>query len=373
MTSRRRMALFASLFTAFGIGSLVLLSVWRSSTMPLALDVPSVPTPLHADVTETITDAHPVYPYSVVLGGVHSREDLVKAVADPIVADHYSALDIQRVSVRTLSAPQQAYMSYRVGNRVFWTKNKITMPAGEQVLSDGKTSVRARCGNGISEVAMLPTVDAEPPASEFDRAMAPEPEPEAVLARNEEPGYLSGGPVAAPLVEAPAMPAAAPMAAPLVSALAGPGPAARAATPYTAPLPIGSLFGNGGGGGFPGGSDKGTTPETTPDPAPEPTSEAAPEPTPEPEPGPTVSEQPAPPSDGPTDNPGGGGGGSDTPDEPENVPGPPDTPVDIPQSEQPVPAPEPATLTLLGGGLAFIANRIRAKRKQQASADTTPL
>jgi hypothetical protein len=66
-------------------------------------------------------------------------------------------------------------MSYRVGDRVYWTKEKVTLPQGEALLTDGRSLIRARCGNCISDTPQGPTSDAEPDAVEFDRAIAPAP------------------------------------------------------------------------------------------------------------------------------------------------------------------------------------------------------
>jgi hypothetical protein len=43
-------------------------------------------------------------------------------------------------------------VSYRLGDRVFWTRNPVRLAEGEAVLTDGGAIVRARCGNRISDV-----------------------------------------------------------------------------------------------------------------------------------------------------------------------------------------------------------------------------
>lgn len=125
---------------------------------------------------EPAADAQPVYPYSVVPGGVHSQDALADVIArDPIVRDHYAAagVDVPRMKVVTVAEPRRAYVSYRIGEKVYWTRKPIAIHAGEQILTDGTTQIRTRCGNCISATPQEPTSPDEPPASEFDRALAP--------------------------------------------------------------------------------------------------------------------------------------------------------------------------------------------------------
>ena len=113
-----------------------------------------------------------VYPYSVVPGGVHSTEALAAAVKDPLVATHYASIDIAQARIETVPAPRRAYVSYRIGNRLYWTSRTVALHPGEQVLTDGRNEIRARCGNRISETPQQPTSDDEPEVAEFDRALA---------------------------------------------------------------------------------------------------------------------------------------------------------------------------------------------------------
>jgi hypothetical protein len=119
-------------------------------------------------------DARPIYRYSVVPGGVRSPEELIEAMArDSTVAEHYASIDKAKLAIGRLNEPLQAHVSYRIGDRVYWTKKKLTIQAGEQVLTDGKTIVRSRCGNNISVAPLLPTLDNEPKPDVFDSIMSP--------------------------------------------------------------------------------------------------------------------------------------------------------------------------------------------------------
>ena len=118
--------------------------------------------------------ARRVYRYSVVPGGVRTPAEVVRAIAgDPVVAAHYAGLDTSRLRVERLAQPLSAHVSYRIGDQVYWTGRKLQLPAGEEVLTDGDTAVRARCGNLISTVRRTPTFAGEPEEAEFDLAIEP--------------------------------------------------------------------------------------------------------------------------------------------------------------------------------------------------------
>ena len=116
---------------------------------------------------------HKIFPYSVIAGGVNSPQELREAVLrDPVVAQHYAGFDLRNARRITLDAPQVAYVSYRVGNNVFWTKKKLTLAKGEAVITDGRTIARARCGNRVSVSPVRPNLPGEPSAEDFEAPAA---------------------------------------------------------------------------------------------------------------------------------------------------------------------------------------------------------
>ncbi len=126
------------------------------------------------------TDAMPqpqarrIYRHSVVAGGVHTAAEVSQAKAvDPVVAAHYAAVDPSRLRVQRLAQPLAAHVSYRIGNKIYWTKGKVQLAAGEQVLTDGRTTLRARCGNIVSTVQRTPTFAGEPEEAEFELLLEP--------------------------------------------------------------------------------------------------------------------------------------------------------------------------------------------------------
>ena len=110
-----------------------------------------------------------VFKYSVVPSGVYSAEELKRALLDPVVAAHYAKVDPARIHTEFLKTDHYAYVSYRKGDKIYWTKNKVLLRGGEAILTDGQTRIRSRCGNCISEQPLEPTAADEPDLVEFDR------------------------------------------------------------------------------------------------------------------------------------------------------------------------------------------------------------
>ena len=104
-----------------------------------------------------------IFPYSVIPGGVRSARDLQEAVRhEALVAQHYSGFDLASAHVIHAVKGKEVYVSYRIGNQIFWTRRKVAIHAGETLLTDGHNFVRGRCGNRISESPKSPASPAEP-------------------------------------------------------------------------------------------------------------------------------------------------------------------------------------------------------------------
>lgn len=124
--------------------------------------------------TSFAEENRPVYPYSVIPGGAHSKEELKKSLKnDPIVAAHYADFRTQSARLMRLNAARQVYVSYRLGDHVYWTSKKIALLPGEALLTDGTHLARARCGNRISETPAGPSSPGEPPLETLDLPMGP--------------------------------------------------------------------------------------------------------------------------------------------------------------------------------------------------------
>jgi hypothetical protein len=112
-----------------------------------------------------------VYPYSIVPGGVTDRRELARAVMDKVVATHYAAFEMDKASIRTVDKPRAVYVSYRKGDKVYWTAKKLQLAKGETLLSDGQNEIRTRCGNRISDVPRLPVEAKGPSEEELDSSV----------------------------------------------------------------------------------------------------------------------------------------------------------------------------------------------------------
>jgi len=274
----------------------------------------------------------PVYAYSVIPGGAYSASELRHAIAtDPIVAAHYQNLDQSKLQVRSVARDQYAYVSYRKGDKVFWTKNKVLLRQGETIVTEGTKQVRGRCGNCISEAPQLPTAADEPESVEFDRLVD---EPKAQPARPD-------------VALVPLAYASDPGITTAAESLA------EALSPYSAgrfPAGVSGPFVSGGNGTNVPASPSDDPNQETPVPpfVPEPPIVFPLPPGLFPTP-PTAI--PTPPGDlPPTDN---------------NPPFVPESPINPPQSEPvtPVAVPEPGTLILLAAGAATLMRRRRSSSR----------
>ncbi len=256
------------------------------------------------------TDSAPkqnFYPYSVIPGGADSASELRNAIAnDSTVRAHYADFVVANARVERLKAPQAFYVSYRVGNSIFWTKSALTIRAGETVLSDGSHLARTRCGNRLSAVPVAPVA-------------AIQPVPEAMEV-----------PAAGPLLATIAAPAEIPVTPVPQTQVAAPPPIPPVSPvgiflPLPPYLPVGI-----------GGSSTPGTPVSTP-PGPPSTPPAGP-PTGTPT-GPPTTVPPAGPPSGPPS------GGSPT----------------TPAGPPPVPAPEPSALLLVAVGFGCLLLRSKLR------------
>ena len=105
----------------------------------------------------------PVYPYSIVPGGIQSGEELRRVIEhDSVVASHYAGFDYRHARVIELTEPKLVYLSYRMGNKVFWTHKQITLRKGEKLITDGSMTARTRCANQVSVLPHAQVTPAEP-------------------------------------------------------------------------------------------------------------------------------------------------------------------------------------------------------------------
>ena len=114
------------------------------------------------------------YPYSVIRGGAHDRDELVSEIRrDPVVAAHYADFNAAAAQVVRVRDDKFAYVSYRIDSKIFWTSKKVKLARGEQLITDGQNLARTRCGNRVSVEAKQPTSTVEPAPEVFETPIIP--------------------------------------------------------------------------------------------------------------------------------------------------------------------------------------------------------
>jgi hypothetical protein len=146
-----------------------------------------------------------VYPHSVIPGGVRTPQDLHEASQhDHVVARHFAGFDFERAKVVELDHAKLVYLSYRIHDKVFWTRKQIRLRKGEKLITDGKITARTRCANRVSVLPQHAISPEEPLAQEFEDPFAgggsavqmafPESFDSALLTRPEPSGFGPEGP-----------------------------------------------------------------------------------------------------------------------------------------------------------------------------------
>ena len=116
----------------------------------------------------------PLFPYSVIPGGVENEGELRRAIAnDPVVATHYQGFNLAKSRVIRVDHKRAVYVSYRLDSHIYWTHRKLWLAKDESLITDGETTARTRCGNQISEVPVAPTSPAEPTVEALEKPEYP--------------------------------------------------------------------------------------------------------------------------------------------------------------------------------------------------------
>ena len=115
-----------------------------------------------------VRSLRPNYPYSIIPGGIYSKDDLRNDVkSDQLVRAHYADFDIDKAHLVVSRTNTLEYVSYRMRDKIFWTVRKLNIPKGEILISDGTHLARARCGNRLSETAISQTSNEEAPMNQL--------------------------------------------------------------------------------------------------------------------------------------------------------------------------------------------------------------
>jgi hypothetical protein len=145
-------------------------SAWTRRNVHANLSSPAARTSLSAHPP---TQKRGVYPYSVVPGGVEDLDDLRRATQhDYVVWQHYARFQYEHARLVRATEARQVYLSYRLRDRIFWTRKRVHLPVGELLLTDGNITARAKCGNQVSETPKPEVSEEEPAEDVFDKPVA---------------------------------------------------------------------------------------------------------------------------------------------------------------------------------------------------------
>jgi hypothetical protein len=110
-----------------------------------------------------------IYPYSIIPGGVQSIDELRSAIArDPVVSTQYAAFRMEYARILRLDRELKMHVSYRRGDKVYWTEREIKLAKGEIIITDGSETALARCGNLVAEAVEAPASPNEPTEHELN-------------------------------------------------------------------------------------------------------------------------------------------------------------------------------------------------------------
>ena len=124
------------------------------SNIPLA----SAPAP-----TPTAPKKILVWRHSLIPGGVESIEYLRARVSlDPALQKAYEGFDWSRARLFTFPKDRPVFMSYRLGDKIRWTRRTVLVKEGAEAITDGVMVILTRCGNLVSFVPVEPSEDLPP-------------------------------------------------------------------------------------------------------------------------------------------------------------------------------------------------------------------
>jgi hypothetical protein len=140
-----------------------------SSSLTVARHLPSGKTPVKYQIAMVVEQvSRKVFPYSIVPGGAQNLDEAKRAMRDPLVKANYANIDFSQLRQVKLTTNMSGYVSYRWGEKIYWTSKMLTLRAGETVFTDGVHLVRGRCLNCYSPRAMLPIRPNEPTEKVLD-------------------------------------------------------------------------------------------------------------------------------------------------------------------------------------------------------------
>ncbi|MCC2974385.1 PEP-CTERM sorting domain-containing protein [Massilia sp. IC2-476] len=194
LLSRARLHKRMAVMAAAGLlgATAMFMLTWKPD--PIASAVQASSLLASTDGVQSVRGVRRVYPYSVVPGGVSGKTELARVIrTDRVVASHYATFDVDQARPVVVQKPRAVHVSYRKGGQVYWTAHKVMLAPGETLLSDGRSEMRARCANRISDVAQYPVEAHQPAMDELDNAVELDEDEEYALGPDGLPVSTAGG------------------------------------------------------------------------------------------------------------------------------------------------------------------------------------
>jgi hypothetical protein len=142
---------------------------WRAHINVNVAKPSTEPVPVSYQTTMVVQEVkRKVYPYSIVPGGAEDLAQAKRFMSDPAVKANYADIDFAQLKQVKLTTNLSGYVSYRWGEKFYWTRKALTLKAGETVFTDGVHIVRGRCLNCYSASPMGPIRPTEPTERAFD-------------------------------------------------------------------------------------------------------------------------------------------------------------------------------------------------------------
>jgi hypothetical protein len=94
-----------------------------------------------------------------------------------VVARHYGDFDRSKLTTTRSVSVLPVYVSYRIGDTIYWTRKRLRLKMGELLLTDGTNFARGRCGNRIAWSVQSPVTRSEPFPILLDNPVFPADQP----------------------------------------------------------------------------------------------------------------------------------------------------------------------------------------------------
>lgn len=153
---------------------------------------------------------YPVYPHSVLPGGIHDAADLQRAFQGRFLPADFNLSNARFIRI---SKPFCTYVTFRnKDGQIVWSNHKICIRAGEVAITDGKYTLLGRCGNRIAmslptdAPAQMAPIDLDIPVAEVSTnpgvvsSLYPNPTPETWIPPVGPVDIGSGGALSLPPV-----------------------------------------------------------------------------------------------------------------------------------------------------------------------------